>query len=205
MERSALYRRALAPVMTCVGIVGIFGGMIGALLRIQSPTAFVSYWFGIAAVALVGTFLLIRRQAWQSSEPFWSPPTRRVVQALLPALSVGFIFGVAVLVLDNLPDNVDPPTGGFDPIWPVLIGLPALWSMLYGCAIHAAGFFMPRGIKLFGWAILILGCAAMCLLNPKTNTGLIATGHIFMGIVFGVLHLAYGTYLSLTEKGKNAA
>lgn len=29
--------------------------------------------------------------------------------------------------------------------------------------------------------------------------------HLFMGFFFGVLHLAYGTYLRLTEKGKNVA
>jgi hypothetical protein len=29
--------------------------------------------------------------------------------------------------------------------------------------------------------------------------------HWLMGFFFGVLHLAYGGYLYLTEKGKNAA
>jgi hypothetical protein len=29
--------------------------------------------------------------------------------------------------------------------------------------------------------------------------------HSIMGFFFGVLHLAYGAYLYLTEKGKNAA
>jgi hypothetical protein len=29
--------------------------------------------------------------------------------------------------------------------------------------------------------------------------------HWLMGFFFGVLHLAYGAYLYLTEKGKNAA
>ena len=32
MERSAVYRRALAPVMTYVGVVGIIGGVAGQLL-----------------------------------------------------------------------------------------------------------------------------------------------------------------------------
>jgi hypothetical protein len=29
--------------------------------------------------------------------------------------------------------------------------------------------------------------------------------HLLMGFFFGVLHLAYGAYLYLTERGKNAA
>mgnify|MGYP007027450698 CR=1 FL=1 len=35
------------------------------------------FWAGLAAFALAGSFLLVRRQALKESEPFWSPPTRR--------------------------------------------------------------------------------------------------------------------------------
>ena len=36
--------------------------------------------------------------------------------------------------------------------------LPLSWVVLYGCAFHAAGFFMPRGMKIFGWAFIVGGC-----------------------------------------------
>ena len=53
-------------------------------------------------VALAGSFLLVRRQALKESEPFWSPPTRRVTQALLPPLVAGLMIGAVVFVRAGL-------------------------------------------------------------------------------------------------------
>src|SRR6059036_3588735 len=94
MERSALYRRALAPIMIFNGIVGTGGGILGWLLKITAPQAFIGYWAGVGVLALGGSFLLVRRQALRESEAFWSPPTRRVAQALLPPLFVGSVAGL---------------------------------------------------------------------------------------------------------------
>jgi hypothetical protein len=75
--------------------------------------------------------------------------------------------------------------------------------VLYGSALHAAGFFMPRGMKLFGWIFVVLGC----LLALKTGLGgatkSMLQGHCIMGGSFGGLHLAYGVYLHFTESRKN--
>src|SRR4051812_29546998 len=84
MERSAMYRRALAPIMVWTGIVGVGVGIFCWKLCPQSGRAFLEIWSGAAVLAIVGSFLLVRRQAIKDSEPFWSPPTRRVAQALLP-------------------------------------------------------------------------------------------------------------------------
>ena len=76
--------------------------------------------------------------------------------------------------------------------------------LFYGCALHAAGFFMPRGMKWFGWLFIGMACVALLLLaivQPEFEIN----AHWLMGFFFGVLHLAYGAYLYLTEKGKNAA
>jgi hypothetical protein len=91
MERSALYRRALAPVMICNGAVGIVAAIGGRLAGIKTPQAFILFWAIVGVAALAGSFLLVRRQALKESEPFWSPPTRRVTQAFLPPLTAGFI------------------------------------------------------------------------------------------------------------------
>jgi hypothetical protein len=81
--------------------------------------------------------------------------------------------------------------------------LPLSWIVLYGCAIHAAGFFMPRGIRLLGWAFILGGCGLLALGIPDLPRAHYAHG--VMGFFFGALHLAYGTYLFSTEKRKNAA
>src|SRR5215471_18570277 len=100
MERSAVYRRALAPIMIFNGVVGLGAAVLGWALKIQTPRAFVLFWACVSVVAVAGSFLLVRRQALKESEPFWSPPTRRVTQAFLPPLTAGLF--LSLIVLANL-------------------------------------------------------------------------------------------------------
>src|SRR5439155_6603032 len=125
MERSAIYRRALAPIMIFNGVVGVLGGIFGWVLKISGTQAFIGYWAGVGVLALGGSFVLVRRQALKESEPFWSPPTRRVAQALLPPLFIGSIAGLLGMVC---------PDWDFLRQW----ALPAFWMLLYGCALHSA-------------------------------------------------------------------
>ena len=141
-------------------------------------------------MVVAGAFLIARRQALKDNEPFWSPPTRRVAQALLPPLTAG----MSVVLIFTL--------AGFERGFVRVLAF--LWAIFYGCALHAAGFFMPRGMKVFGWIYIGIACGALLFL-AFTNTDLVFSAHWLMGFFFGVLHLAYGAYLYLTEKGKNAA
>ena len=65
---------------------------------------------------------------------------------------------------------------------------------------------MTRGIKWFGW-IFIIERDWTCFMSVAVGTQLcsLIVGNLMMGFFFGVLHLAYGAYLYLTEKRKNAA
>ena len=190
MERSAIYRRALAPIMIYNGILGVAGGVLGWGANIESPKGFIGYWAGVGLIALGGSFVLVRRQALKESEAFWSPPTRRVAQALLPALFVGSIAGLLSLVC---------------PTWDFLqpLALPPFWIVLYGCALTAAGCFMHRGIKLLGWLFILCGCALMASRCQAAGSFFSLNGHFVMGGVFGGLHLAYGIYLYFTEQRRN--
>jgi hypothetical protein len=192
MERSAVYRRALAPIMVWSGIVGAAGGILGWKLEINTVRGFVDFWSGVAFVAIIGSFLLVRRQALKDSEPFWSPPTRRIAQALLPPFFIGGFLNTVVRF--TVPG--EEPEGVF---------IMVVWLWLYGCAAHAAGFSMPRGMKLFGWLYIILGCAMIGCGVWNEDWIESVSPHLLMGATFGGLHLAYGVYLYLTEKGKNAA
>jgi len=195
MERAAVYRRALAPTTLVTGGIGAAAALVGWLARIESPRGFALFWIAVSVVAICGALWVMRSQALKDKEPFWSPPTRRVTQALLPPLVAGLV--AALLVV--LPQGAPPAR-----VW----WLPPIWMVLYGCALHAAGFFMARGIKLFGWGFMVLGCACAVAVRLRMGAdGLPALGnaHWLMGATFGGLHLAYGAYLYLTEKGKNAA
>lgn len=202
MERSALYRRALAPIMMSVGAVGVLAAAVGFGLQISSPASFIVYWYVVGALGLSGALLLVRRQAWQQQEPFWSPPTRRVAQAMLPALTAGFVIGTVVFLGEPLRGGTArAPLPETDVL--ALVSLPAIWVVLYGCALHAAGFYATRGMRLFGWVLVAGGCAALGLV--RSGHPLPQLGHGIMGFFFGCLHLAYGIYLYFTEPRRNEA
>ena len=132
-------------------------------------------------------FALVRRQALKDAEPFWSPPTRRVAQALSPPLFVGLMAGVFLGL---------PAGSSAIPVW----WLPSIWMALYGCAVHAAGFVMPRGMKLFGWGFVLAGGGCFWRLSQLPDAPSLLLAHAVMGAAFGLLHLTYGIYLYFTEQ-----
>jgi len=177
MERSAIYRRALGPMMLFAGGLGTAASAVGWFARIESPRAFVALWLSVAVLSIAGCFLLLRREALRDAEPLW------LVSSAIALLKVG-----------DAGEETANLVG--------LFFLPVGWIVFYGCAVHAAGFFMPRGIKLFGWVFILGGCGLFALGVPDLPRPLYAHG--VMGLFFGVLHLAYGAYLFCTEK-KNEA
>jgi hypothetical protein len=185
MERSAIYRRALAPIMIFIGTLGSLASVAGAMLGIGHAFPFTLYWGVVSIVALLGAYMLARRQALKDREPFWSPPTRRVTQALLPSLFAGAVIGAIFTFALGREASFS---------W----ALPVTWILLYGCAIHAAGFFMPRGFKLLGW-LFIMGGASLSLSSLAVQPRIAyPQSHLIMGVFFGGLHLAYGIYVKLT-------
>jgi hypothetical protein len=185
----------MGPVMIVVGITGLAAGAFGAFLDLRSTLGDVGYWMGVAAVCLLEACWLIRREALKNSESFWSPPMRRVTQAVAPGFFAGAMAGLPfVLVHVEVVNSF-------------LLLVPA-WMVCYGFAMHSAGFFMPRGFRLFGWCYVLGGVLVFMgivvgisrgfwLANPSVNW--------LMAGVFGGAHLAYGLYLHFTEKGGNAS
>ena len=187
MERSAIYRRALAPVMLICGISGLAGGVAGWQWQFNSNQGFVLVWVVTAAFALGCSTLLIRQQALTESESFWSPPTRRVAQALMPAFSIGVIMA-----------GVFARWGDAESTQELLI---LIWCLCFGSGIHAAGFFIPHGMRWFGWLFVLAGCALIAFLNADVDLlRTLHSPHLLMAAVFGGLHFAYGIYLYFTEK-----
>lgn len=190
MERSALYRRTLAPIMLFVGALGVLASLGGMGFKIEAFRLFCAWWLVTALVAVTGALLVTRRQALKDGEPFWSPPTRRVTQAIVPPLVSGLFFSVLLAALDA------------EELVLLFIFLNAFF---YGCALHAAGFFISRGVRRFGWLMLALAGLLLVLLAVLEVDSNVLLDHALMGFFFGALHLAYGGYLYVTEKRKTAA
>jgi hypothetical protein len=207
MERSALYRRALAPVMLLAGTLGMLAATAGVLFRIESEPGFIGYWMGVALAGLTAAFLLVRRQALKSAEAFWSPPTRRVASALLPCLMAGLMLGIWFYLACPQPEVGDPPAGMAEDRGPIIC-LVGIWSILYGCALHAAGFFTLKGLRQFGWLFIAAGVGVLFILMASQRQDYPAAqwlaGHWIMGGLFGLLQLAYGIYLKLTGEEQAA-
>ena len=187
MEHAALYRRALAPVAITVGVLGLAAAAFAQAVDWTEPNRFAAYWMGVAGVSMLSALLLIRRQALKGGEEFWSPPTRRVAQAMAPMLAVGL--GLGVLELLRAPMEGDG------------IRLAAIWMILYGGALHSAGFFMQRGLRLLGWFFVIIGIICLGISEFWETSWLVdSQAHWVMGWAFGVNNLAYGLYLKLTTE-----
>jgi hypothetical protein len=178
--------------MTFLGILGIAASIGGAVGGINSVSAFGLYWMGISFIGLFGAYWFARRQALKDQEPFWSPPTKRVTAALLPPLFVGAVLGVIFTVTVRQQTRL---------AW----ALPVLWILIYGCALHAAGFFTPRGMRFLGWLFIFGGCS-LSLSSMAVDVQLtLASGHLLMGLFFGGLQLAYGIYLHFTDNSPGQA
>lgn len=185
MERSAIYRRALGPIMWWAGTAAAASAVLGEWLSLSQDGgySFFLHWIVTGLAVLIGAFWLARRQARRDREAFWSPPARRVAQAMLPTLMVGLIV-----------------TGFF---WREVLYAPepmvGVWAMLYGCALHAAGAFAPRGLRILGWLFLASGLAWWTVLTT-TSWDARSSLHLVMGLIFGGLHLGCALYLSVTAR-----
>ena len=189
MERSTQYRRALAPIMLAAGLLGIGAAVVTCFVELETNREFSLYWISVGVLATLTALLLVRRQALKEDEEFWSLPTRRVSRAVLPPFLAGLLAGILYVI---------SPTALPESAWL----LATAWLVLYGCALNAAGFFMKRGIKLFGWFFVLGGVAAAYLTQFRPQFQATETAHYLMGIFFGVLHLACGIYLYTSEKKK---
>ena len=54
MERSAIYRRALAPIMIFAGLLGIAAAAIGLSCHLETMRAFGTLWLGTAVIVVAG-------------------------------------------------------------------------------------------------------------------------------------------------------
>jgi hypothetical protein len=189
MERSALYRRAMAPMMLVAGTLGLVGGLVGHFQKLVNLSSFLQLWCVVAAVGLLLAARLIRSQAMKSEEPFWTPPAKRIFQAVLPAFIVGG-GATAPFVFPQLIAVNPPPALAF----------VAGWLVLYGFGIHSAGFAIAKGIKRLGWIFLLTGLAI--IINEFTKRALFGelNPHLLMAATFGGFHLVCWIYLLFTEK-----
>jgi hypothetical protein len=168
MARSASFTAVPGLGLVMIGITALIAALIAS--RQRTPELWMLVWFAEAIVAVSIDLLTMWRKAGQAGSPLFSGPGRKVVLGLAPALAAG-AFLTVVFYRANLS-----------------AALPAMWLLLYGVAVVAAGAFSVRPVPLMGAAFMGLGIAA--IFSPT------AWRDIYMAAGFGGLHVLFGIHIA---------
>ena len=126
-------------------------------------------WGAVFSLAAAQGVAFSIANARRKAEPAWSPLTRQVVAAMLPALFTGAaLTGYAF------------ETGQLDL-------LPPCWMLAYGSSLMGLGLFSVRPVRYAALAFLAMGAASLFLWK---NHGLVT-----MLASFGGLHLGLGAWM----------
>ena len=173
MERAGTFTAVSGWGEVVTGVSAV----IAALVAAAQPTrqAWVAVWLAEAAVAAGISAWFTARKARAANVALLSGPGQKLVLAFAPAMLVGAALTVACMMrgLEDL--------------------LPAIWLLLYGAGVAAAGAHSVRSVPVMGTAFVAVGIVA--LFAPVAwATGLLIAG-------FGALHVAFGIQIARRHGG----
>jgi uncharacterized membrane protein HdeD (DUF308 family) len=173
MERAATFTAVSGWGQVVMGVSAAIAALIAAL----QPTrqAWVAVWLIEAVIAGAISAWFTSRKARAAKVALLSGPGQKLVLAFAPAMLVGAALTGACMLrgLEEL--------------------LPAIWMMLYGAGVIAAGAYSVRIVPVMGVAFVATGVVA--LFAPASwATGLLLAG-------FGGLHIAFGTFIARRHGG----
>jgi hypothetical protein len=145
------------------------GGYRGQSLMGSPARWLARVWGAVFLLAAAQGVAFSVANARRKAEPAWSPLTRQVVVAMLPAIFTGAaLTGYALQV------------GRLDL-------LPPCWMLAYGSSLMALGLFAGRPVRYAALAFLAAGAASLFLWRDH--------GLVTMLASFGGLHLALGAWM----------
>lgn len=166
IEASGAFTCVSAPGLVAMGAIGFTAAGLAATPALRG--SWLAVWLGAALLASsVGLAATVRRARTMGIDP-WRGAARRYFGALLPPFVAAALLTVALVVTDR------------DAI------VPALWLLLYGAGVAAAGASGTRATRALGIGFMFLG--ALALGEPAYSSALLAAG-------FGGLHVAFGIAL----------
>ena len=168
MEQAAEFTGVPGWGGVAIGVTALAAAAIAS--RQHSPRAWLVVWLFEAFVAIAIAAPAAATKAHRAKAALFSGPGRKFLLSFVPPLFVGALltFALAGARLFTV--------------------LPALWLMLYGTAIVTGGAFSVRAVPLMGICLVTLG--AIALFAPAV------WGDVFMAAGFGVVHIAFGTWIA---------
>lgn len=167
--REAMERAERVSALSGIGGMAMGScAFLATAVASMSPTlpAQLAVWIGTAFIALLCGAAATWLKARRLDAPLLGDAGRRFLTCLVPALVVGAM--VSWL------------------LWPTpqITLLPAVWMLLYGCGVMAAGTYAAAPVMQMGFCFLGSGLIMTALPAGWENFGL--------GLVFGGLHLYFG-------------
>lgn len=198
MQRAHIYR--------AISIPGAFAGGTLALalslwqgvsawreLTAPAPEWFAVQWLTVLLFTSVLNAVMLARQARERGQPFVSEGMRAALRALCPALLVGGVLGLGLMLwLHNL-----------------VLGV-LVWVLCHGLALLATSGFSPRSLVRLGWAFVLGGLGLFVAWAVMDEIRLLPSDQgpaaVIMGLTFGLFHLVYAVAaLAVRDKEAPAA
>ena len=152
--------------MVLSGLVALAAAGVAATGRLS----WVGTWLAAAGAAPAVSLLAIARKARRPGAGPVVGVARKLLLAFTPTMVAGAFLTIALL------------QAGATAL------LPALWLLLYGAAVMAAGAFSVRSVPVMGACFVLLGVVA--LVAPKS------WGNALLALGFGGLHLVFGARIA---------
>src|SRR5688500_16533334 len=172
MEAAGTFTAVSGWGQVAIGLTAIVAALIAGRL---SGAEWVLVWTAEAVLALFISVWFMYEKAKSASVPLLSGSARKLLFSFSPVVVVGMVVTVALLQRQ------------------MYTLLPAIWMLLYGTAVVAAGAFSVRSVPVMGAAFILAGTGA--LFTP------IAWSTAWMIVGFGVLHIVFGFVIARRHGG----
>jgi hypothetical protein len=155
-------------------VSGLGGMVMGVIALIASAAAAqqaaiddqLSIWLGAAVIASIAGAAGVWFKAHQSGASIMGDAALRFLLCMLPVLLTGGLLTRVLWTTDQVTL------------------LPAIWMLLYGCGLTAAGTYAAKPIMPMGFAFLFCGAICAMLGGEWSN--------LLLAVAFGGLHLFFG-------------
>ena len=173
MEAAGTFTAVSGWGQVVIGVTAILAALLAS--RQTAPVEWVLVWAAEAILALLISVWFMYSKAKLASLPLLTSSARKLLFSFTPVFAVGMVMTFAFI------------KRGMYPL------LPAVWMLLYGTAVVAAGAFSVRIVPVMGAAFIVMG--AVALYAPAAwNTALMILG-------FGVLHIVFGLVIARRHGG----
>ena len=173
MEAAGTFTAVSGWGQVVIGCTAVLAAVLAS--RQESGVEWVLVWTAEAILAGLISVWFMYHKAKSSSLPLLSASARKLLFSFTPVFVSGMVITYAFVKNDMQPM------------------LPAIWMLLYGTGVVAAGAFSVRIVPVMGAAFIALGGVAF-FAPPAWDTALMIAS-------FGLVHIVFGFIIARRHGG----